>query len=117
MRANLPRALRVRHGPAGALCAVSLLTVGALAGCGGASHVAGSTTCFAYGELGLAQRSMLLADLLTDGGLDPVAQGNELGIRTAVDDFCGSTAVPLTGASRNLDAPIRDAVDWDAEDW
>lgn len=97
--------------------ALILISVLALAGCGGASHAAGATTCFAYGEMSLAERTTLLAELLTAEGLDPAAPGNELGIRTAVDEFCGSSAVPLTGAASNLHRPIREAVDWDSNDW
>lgn len=106
---------RQRSAPAWAL---GLLTVAVLSGCGGGvSDAAGSTTCFAFGELSLTERTALLAELLVEAGLDPHAQGNELGIRTAVDDFCGSATVPLSGASRNLDEPILKAVDWDAESW
>lgn len=77
----------------------------------------GDLTCFEFGQLTPADRSVVLRDLLDEGGLNPGSAVNALGVQRAVDRFCGTSSEPWAGAGRNLNDQIRAAVDWSTGDW
>lgn len=81
---------------------------------------AGATTCADYGALTWNEREDVLRDLLKEHRLEPMAVGNSLGVKDAVNAFCG-TSSPIMGADRpatqNQDRPIEESHDWDSPHW
>lgn len=83
---------------------------------------AGGTSCNEYAAMDMNERISLERDLMSSKDLDPNDQGNVIGLRNALNNFCGTTGLrALRGepeeASRNNSTPIEEAVDWDASYW
>lgn len=98
----------------GALLGVVMLF--ALAGCADAS----GPTCRELGEQDAASKFSTVTSLVRDNGLDPYSNAvGHAAIEQDIYTFCGISAVAvLTGgdhsATKNLDAAIGGAVDWES---
>lgn len=95
---------------------LGVVTLLALAGCADES----GPTCGELGEKDASGKLSTLTSLVRDNGLDPYS--NVVGLASIEQDvykFCGISAVAvLTGgnhaATKNIDAAIGEAVDWES---
>lgn len=95
----------------------SLAIVSALAsltGCGADSK--SGLTCEEYGELPGTERTAEVIDLVEAQGLNPTSSASALvALQQDVHNFCGiaGIAIEAKAATRNLDRPIGEGVDWE----
>lgn len=77
----------------------------------------GALTCSEYAAQTFTEQTDTIQALLTERRLEPNDVGNTLGASAAVNAFCGTPGLGSTDATRNVDRPIEEAVDWDSPTW
>lgn len=74
-----------------------------------------NVTCQDYGKMTGSEREDYRSSLLRKHKLKELDPSNVIGLNNSVNSLCGTSM--RSGATRNLEMPIEEAIDWKSKNW